>query len=199
MNFYGTFVFLSFVILIVIVVRSINSLLRKGITPGAKKKKKVSTLLLYPLFLILFFTWIFELIRIAFQFPDIVLPQQISMPVYQSTVLKIAGIIVIILALYLLKVALAHFGSSLRFGLDKNNHGKLVTTGIFSVSRNPFFLSLDIYFLGIALILPSFFFIGFFLLAFTGIHFFILKEEKFMKNVYGTEYEEYRKKVKRYI
>ncbi len=199
MNFYGIFVFVSLCILILIVVQSINILIRKGISPGAKTNKKAVSLLLYPVFLLIVFAWIFEIARNTFQLPISILPKELSIQLFNSMILRIAGIIIVILSLFFMKVTLAHFGNSLRFGHDENNAGKLITTGIFSVSRNPFFLSLDIYFYGIALILPSLFFIGFTILAITSIHFFILKEEKFMLKVYGSEYEEYRKRVKRYI
>ena len=48
-------------------------------------------------------------------------------------------------------------------------------------------------------LLPNLFLIGFSILAITGIHFFILKEEKIMRNMYGSEYEEYAKNVRRYF
>lgn len=199
MNFYGTFVFISLLILILLVVQSINLLIRKGITPWAKKNRKASSFLLFPVFLLLLLLWIFEILRIAFQLPIFILPKVLSMLLYESVFIKIPGIILVVLSLFLLKVTLNHFRYSLRFGLDEKNTGKLVTTGIFSVSRNPFFLSLDIYFLGIALILPTIFFIGFSTIALVSIHFFILKEEKFMLKVYGSEYEVYKRKVKRYL
>jgi len=87
----------------------------------------------------------------------------------------------------------------LRFGLNENNRGKLINTGIFSVSRNPFFFSIILCFVGTALIFMNWFFIGFAVLAIVSIHFFILKEEKFMRQHYGESYREYRKKVRRYF
>jgi protein-S-isoprenylcysteine O-methyltransferase Ste14 len=111
----------------------------------------------------------------------------------------VAGVVITIMSLIIMLLTLLHFRNSLRFGLDENNRGKLITGGIFSISRNPFFTSLLLWFFGIALILPSPFFIGFALLAAVGIHFFILKEEKFMQRFYGVEYLEYRRKVRRYF
>jgi protein-S-isoprenylcysteine O-methyltransferase Ste14 len=96
-------------------------------------------------------------------------------------------------------ITLFHFKNSLRFGLDQKNRGKLITTGVFSFSRNPFFLSLGIYLVGIALLQLNLFFIGFTVLAFTSIHFFVLKEEKFMRVAFGNEYLEYMQKVRRYL
>jgi protein-S-isoprenylcysteine O-methyltransferase Ste14 len=88
---------------------------------------------------------------------------------------------------------------SLRFGLNKSNLGKLVTSGIYAWSRNPLFLSINCLFIGILLIFPTPFFIAVSLLTLISIHFFILKEERFMHKNYGEEYKNYSKKVRRYF
>jgi protein-S-isoprenylcysteine O-methyltransferase Ste14 len=49
------------------------------------------------------------------------------------------------------------------------------------------------------MVFPNFFFIGFAVLAIVSIHFFILKEEKFMGKIYGADYEKYLQKVRRYF
>jgi len=88
---------------------------------------------------------------------------------------------------------------SLRFGLDPNNLGELVTSGIFAFSRNPFFVSILFQFSGIALVYPTPYFVGIAVLSIIFIHIFILKEERFMLDNYGQEYKAYRKKVRRYF
>jgi protein-S-isoprenylcysteine O-methyltransferase Ste14 len=60
-------------------------------------------------------------------------------------------------------------------------------------------VSLLLYFTGTALIFSNLFFLAFTLAAFAGIHFSILKEEKFMQQVYGKEYRAYQQKVRRYF
>ncbi|MDX1284503.1 MAG: isoprenylcysteine carboxylmethyltransferase family protein, partial [Draconibacterium sp.] len=127
------------------------------------------------------------------------LPAFFSEPIFKSEFLKIIGALLVLLSQILLAFTLIHFQKSLRFGLNSANTGKLVTTGIFSISRNPFFLSLNIYFLGTAIYKPSIFFMAITFAAIIAIHFFILKEEKFMKENYGNEYKKYTKKVRRYI
>ena len=141
--------------------------------------------------------WIIELIKPAFEIS--VLPEGMTNLLVESIFLKIAGVSLISISLVLLAVTLYHFKTSLRFGTNEKNKGELITTGIFSLTRNPFFLSLDLYFLGISMLLPTLFFIGFSALALISIHFFILNEEKFMIKVYSEEYEKYAQKVQRYI
>jgi protein-S-isoprenylcysteine O-methyltransferase Ste14 len=200
MNGFEILPLLSFLILTSLISGRIIFLKRKGVkvSSGSGKKGK-TTVFLYPVFLLILFLWIWEIAKPVFQVSVSILPKSIAHHLIESVFLKIAGVLVIFISLLLLTLTLFHFKKSLRFGMDEKNKGKLVTTGIFSVSRNPFFLSLDLYFLGIAVLLPNLFFIGFAVLTLVGIHFFILKEEKFMLKIYGTEYLNYARKVRRYL
>jgi len=200
MSGFEIFPFISFLALITLISGRIFFLKRKGINVSSESgKKNQSGIFVYSVFLLILLLWLFELTKFAFHFSISVLPEVLAKPLNQSDLLKITGVLVTGFALVLLTFTLIHFKNSLRFGLDEKNRGKLITTGVFAFSRNPFFLSLDIYFVGIAILLPSLFFIGFTVFALVGIHFFILKEEKFMQNVYGAEYLDYRRKVHRYI
>jgi protein-S-isoprenylcysteine O-methyltransferase Ste14 len=190
----------SFLILLLLITGRIIFLKRKGITVNSvASERRKSMIPLYFLFFLFALLWLLQLAKPTFQFSFSVLPEAITTVLSNLFFLRIAGAFTIILALVLLMITLVHFKTSLRFGLNEKQSGKLITTGIFSITRNPFFLSLDLYFLGIAMLLPSLFFICFALLAAVGIHFFILKEEKFMLKVYGEEYEKYSKKVRRYF
>ena len=55
-------------------------------------------------------------------------------------------------------LSLISFGDSWRIGIDTRSAGDLVMTGVFSLTRNPIFLFLDVYFLGTWLIYPNLFF-----------------------------------------
>lgn len=190
----------DFLFILVFLIIRIGFLKRKGIvvSKGPGKSKK-SIWLLYPVFGILMLVWLFEIIKPVFQLSFSVLPEALSNQLSESIVFKIAGATLILLSLVLWTITLLHFKTSLRFGLNENNPGELITNGIFSRSRNPFFLSLDLYFIGVTLISPSLFFIGFSFLAIVSIHFFMVKEERFLQKVYGEEYENYKKKVRRYF
>ncbi len=200
MNGFDIFPLISFPVLIILVSGRVVFLKRKGISvsSGSGKRHKPA-IFLYPAFLLILLLWLFELSKPVFHISFSFLPEVFAKPLIESDYMKIAGVLFSGFALGFLTLTLIHFKNSLRFGLDEKNLGKLITTGVFSVSRNPFFLSLGLYIAGIAFLRPNLFFIGFAVLAFTGIHFFILKEEKFMAKVYGGEYLEYRRKVRRYI
>lgn len=155
--------------------------------------------ILYSLFILIIFVWFLEIAKPVLQISLSVLPETITQLLIHSYLIRVTGVVIISISLIFMLITLLHFRNSLRFGLDEKNRGKLITTGIFSISRNPFFTSLILWFTGIALIFPSPFFIGFALLADIGIHFFILKEEKFMLRFHGAKYLEYRRKVRRYF
>lgn len=190
----------GFLFILIFLIGRIQFLKRKGIkvSSGPVKMKKPA-FLLYFFFMAIFLIWLFEITNPVFHFSFSILPGFLTHFLVDSIFLKISGAAIVLTALVLLATTLLHFKTSLRFGLNENNPGKLITTGIFSISRNPFFLSLDLYFLGIALIFPSLFFIGFAVLSIVNIHFFILKEEKFLRKVYDEVYKKYTKNVGRYL
>jgi protein-S-isoprenylcysteine O-methyltransferase Ste14 len=200
MNGFEIFPFLSFLILIFMISGRVVFLKQKGVKISSTRRKTVKTaLFIYPFFLVIMLLWLWEIAKPALQISFSALPETVTRQLIQSDLIRVTGIVIISISLVVMLFTLLHFRNSLRFGLDENNPGKLIKTGVFAVSRNPFFLSLDLYFLGIAILLPCLFYIGFAVLTCVGIHFFILKEEKFMTKIYGSEYLEYYRKVRRYL
>lgn len=200
MNFSNYFPLIGFVFLLLMITGKIVYLNKKGVAVLSKSgKKQKLTVFLYPVFvlLILFFVW--EISNPVLQIKPFHFSLKFTGHLCHSKYTDLAGTILIFSSLILMLTTLLHFRKSLRFGLDENNTGELIRTGIFCASRNPFFLSVNLYFSGTAFIFPSPFFIGFAVLALVSIHFFILKEEKFMEKVYRDEYRNYVEKVRRYL
>jgi len=200
MEFMSIFPFISFLFFSLILTGRIIYLQKKGIRISSNAGDKPWYLvLIYPVFVLLFLLWIAELVNLALHLTVSFLPDWFTQKLYGSTVLEITGMIMVIVALFLLVLTLFHFKQSLRFGLDNHNAGDLITTGVFSYTRNPFFLSVNLFFTGFALLHPSLFFIVMALLSLISIHFFILKEEKFLRKHYGEAYRNYSEKVGRYL
>lgn len=76
----------------------------------------------------------------------------------------------------------------------------LQTAGIYSISRNPMYLSLLVLYMGIGCFkgnLWSFILIPLLVVIVT--HFVIRNEEAYLARTFGSDYTEYQKKVKRWI
>lgn len=91
-------------------------------------------------------------------------------------------------------------GDSWRAGVPEAGQTKLVTKGIYRISRNPAFLGFDLMYLGIGLMffnwilfIASLFVILLFHLQIVNV------EEVFLMAVFGGEYMAYREKVNRYL
>ncbi|MDR1792908.1 MAG: isoprenylcysteine carboxylmethyltransferase family protein [Bacteroidales bacterium] len=113
--------------------------------------------------------------------------------------LKYVGIILCYSGLAIFLWALLSFGKSWRIGIDEKTSNELITTGAFAYSRNPIFLFMDMYFAGIMLVFPNVIIIILALCSFIGIHFQILREEKFLIRKFGNKYIEYQQHTRRYF
>lgn len=198
MKFFEFFPFISFLLFSILIFGRTFFLKRKGIQVDSKSgNSRKMKLILHPVFLVIMHLWIFEISKPIFHIS--LLPEMFTNNLIQSFVIQVTGTIFIVISLGLLIATLFSFRDSFRLGMNSNNLGKLITTGIFKISRNPFFVSVEFFFVGNALIFGNLFLIVFAILTIVSIHFFILKEEKFLRENYGDEYKKYAKKVGRYF
>jgi protein-S-isoprenylcysteine O-methyltransferase Ste14 len=86
-----------------------------------------------------------------------------------------------------------------RAGFADNQDTKLVTDGIYRMSRNPAFVGFDLLYIGCAVAFPNIVNIVAAVAALVMFHFQILSEERFLDRAFGGEYSAYRKTVRRYI
>lgn len=150
-------------------------------------------------FSIVLLIWSTEIIINALKLQVKFISPLINKYFFQIIYLKITGTCLIGIGLIIFILALISFGKSWRVGIDNKNPGKLITNGIFSISRNPIFLFIDLFFIGIWFIYSNSFFLLASILVIIGIHYQILQEEKFLLKNYGNEYKSYFKKVRRYF
>jgi len=118
---------------------------------------------------------------------------------FQSVAAEIAGAVLALGALALVVTAFVQMGRSWRIGIDPGSRERLVTTGVFAVSRNPIYLALDLLAASAFAMSGSVYFLISGLVVVTGIHVQILREERFLGGVFGAEYVAYRARVRRYI
>jgi len=110
-----------------------------------------------------------------------------------------AGIVLCIAAIIGMGATLLSFGSSFRVGIDGHKPDKLVSTGTFALSRNPIYVCFDTFLVGQFLIHRNIIIAVAVVGVALAINRQILREEKFLASHYGAEYDEYRKKVRRYL
>ncbi|HVQ39844.1 MAG TPA: isoprenylcysteine carboxylmethyltransferase family protein [Pyrinomonadaceae bacterium] len=201
MDFFDYFQIASLVVFLVILIGKILYLrLRRNVNPiaigGGKKGFRLA-------FELLSFgglgVWVVELLLYAFHSRFRIFRSPLDMPLVSSPTAKLVGVIVVSLGLVVFASAYFSFGDSWRVGFDVKNPGTLVTKGIFSVSRNPIYLFLDLWFVGIFLINGTLIFLIFALLAVAAMHFQIRQEEAFLSNLYGQPYRDYCARTGRYI
>ncbi|HNV28967.1 MAG TPA: isoprenylcysteine carboxylmethyltransferase family protein [Cyclobacteriaceae bacterium] len=143
-----------------------------------------------PLFYVLLF-----LLSIYFQ-------SQIPLPLLflEANVATIVGVVFIFVGITFLLPALLKFLKTKNTLITIKPANSLQTSGIYAISRNPMYLSLLTLYIGIAFFkgnLWTFIFIPIVIVTIT--YLVILKEERYLSRAFGQEYNQYRKKVRRWI
>ena len=109
------------------------------------------------------------------------------------------GLSLTILSLLIIIIAQNTMSNSWRIGIDEKAKTPLITTGIFIYSRNPIFLGVQICLLGLFLITPNLLMLILLILGISCIHIQVKFEEDHLRKVHLSKYEEYKKKVSRWI
>jgi protein-S-isoprenylcysteine O-methyltransferase Ste14 len=198
MNIVDILVIISLVIFYVLFIGRTVLLYGNGIkiwVIGTSTKKPLEKILEHILFPALLLWTIYVIVTAL----HIKVPALLSDYLIKIMWIEYIGIIFCYIGLTIFLLALISFGKSWRIGIDENNSNELITGGIFRYSRNPIFLFMDIYFVGIMLIYPTIVFILMAVCTVMGIHAQIIREERFLENKFGEEYSEYKKRTRRYI
>jgi protein-S-isoprenylcysteine O-methyltransferase Ste14 len=117
----------------------------------------------------------------------------------ENPTLQKLGMFILFITLIWIAFAQFQMANSWRIGIDEKNTTKLVTNGIFSVSRNPIFLGMLSTLFGLFLVIPN---IITFMVLITGyivIQIQVRLEEEFLRKSHGFAYENYCLKTKRWI
>jgi protein-S-isoprenylcysteine O-methyltransferase Ste14 len=180
----------TFVLMIGMVIFRVVSLKKLGIDAFkfAKLDKKD---LLIPPFAFLYF---YLILAHTFEFPSIS-----SYMIIKNEIIEWIGVALCLFGLTLLVVSIIHFKNSFRVGIDTKSAGRLITTGVFSISRNPIYVSFGVILAGQFLIYSNPILLAY---VFLGTWLFnrqVILEESYLKQRYGEEYKLYCKKVRRYL
>ncbi len=109
------------------------------------------------------------------------------------------GVALCMVGLGLFLAALVSFGKSFRVGIDVERPDRLVTSGIFGVTRNPIYIAFGLVLVGQFLIFPHWILLLYAAAGFGLFHRQIRREEDFLQSHYGRTFSEYRQRVPRYL
>ncbi len=112
---------------------------------------------------------------------------------------KFVGLTLMLLALIWTIVAQNQMKDSWRIGIDNDMKTELVTSGLFSISRNPVFLGMVVSLVGLFFLTPNVISLLFLILGYVLIQVQIRLEEEFLYRQHGEKYLDYLIKVRRLI
>lgn len=185
----GYFAAVTVLLLILLVIARVVVLRRAGIQAmkfGAMDKKDF----LIPPFALLF---VYLVLAGAFNLP------RPGSELFHNALVGWLGVVLCLLGLLLFLWALISFGKSFRVGIDEERPNALVTTGAFSISRNPIYTAFGLVLLGTFLIISNWILLVYVLAGAWLLNRQVLREEASLKKIYGGDYGDYCKKVRRYL
>ena len=191
------FIYLLIYFLLVFIIRSIWLKLKTGVNPIAFNKTddahgyngKVFTVISFlELFIVGIYAFKIEWYKYLLPFWYL-----------ENDTLSKVGWGFLILSLIVVWIAQSQMANSWRIGIDEKNKTKLVTKGLFSISRNPVFLGIMIANIGLFLVIPNAFTLLIISLSTISINIQVRLEEAFLKQEFENQYLEYSKKVRRWI
>lgn len=117
----------------------------------------------------------------------------------ENKTVQLIGIGLLLISLGWTILAQIQMGNSWRIGIDEEKETALVQKGLFSLSRNPIFLGMQITLLGFFLATPNALTLLILVLGFVLIQIQVRLEEEFLSKTQGADYDEYRQKVRRWL
>ena len=146
-----------------------------------------------------------KFIEVTLKISTYVLPiiQLVSILWYIGTAhiaLRITGCVITAVGVLAFILSVVQMKDNWRAGVQREDKTNLVTTGIYSISRNPAFLGFDLMYIGILFTFFNWYLCFATCFVLVLFHLQIVNvEEDFLIEAFGDEYVEYKKKVYRYI
>lgn len=152
---------------------------------GKKGKSKFIEIVMYIATMLVF---IIELFSIVFNKQNL------------SEVIRWIGVVVSLIGVIMFILTVITMKDSWRAGVPVGETTKLVTKGVFKISRNPAFLGFDLLYVGILLMFFNYYLLGITIIAIIMFHLqIVFVEEKYLTQIFGKEYTEYKNQVNRYF
>ena len=143
--------------------------------------------------------WSYEIVAYAWLLEFHPIPEHASAVLFDWPGLKIAGALMMIAGLVIYGFGTRGLGESWRLGIDRKTPGSLAKDGIFAWTRNPIYLSFDMLFVGTFLVHGRLHFLLLASVMSAMLHLIILREERFLSELYGDAFGSYCADVGRYV
>jgi protein-S-isoprenylcysteine O-methyltransferase Ste14 len=119
---------------------------------------------------------------------------------FYTTTAKIIGSVIIIAGLFFSFPSMRQFVKTKNTIVTIKPANSLQTTGIYSVTRNPMYISLLLFYTGLAFMIGNWWNIILLPLLFLFIQQYVIgREEKYLTRKFGNEYTDYRQRVRRWL
>lgn len=181
---------LTIVLLLAMVLIRVGMLRRRGVR-AMQFGKLDKTDFLIPPFALFYFYLVFAA---AFGLPTVS-----TQEFFRSEAVAWVGVFFCLAGLALMAWSLVSFGRSFRVGIDTEHPGGLVTTGAFAHSRNPIYVAFALVLLGQFLIFSNWILLVYLVAAVWLFNRQVLREEAYLREHYGQEYDDYASRVRRYL
>lgn len=148
------------------------------------------------------FKWVMALIAVSVLFQSLGSPwfeMLVPLTWLASSVAVWVGWCLLMVSLAWLLIAQSQMGNSWRIGIDSANKTRLVSTGLFGVSRNPIFLSMRVNLLGLLLVLPTTVTLVALVAGELLMQIQVRLEEAHLAGIHGDDYLAYCVRVRRWI
>ena len=119
---------------------------------------------------------------------------------FQSSTSLIIGLIIILLGIFFAFPALYRFVQTKNTVITSKPANSLQTEGIYSHSRNPMYVGLCCFYLGLSLLFGNWWHLILFPILILLVYALIIRrEENYLTRRFGDEYKQYRSKVRRWL
>lgn len=118
---------------------------------------------------------------------------------FHSEAIAWIGTVFCLAGLVILLWSLISFGRSFRVGIDADHPDELITDGVFTFSRNPIYVAFAMVLTGQFLIFANWVCFIYLVAAMALFHRQVLREEDYLRRRCGEAYDQYCRRVRRYL
>ena len=119
--------------------------------------------------------------------------------ILDQDLIRVIGVAAAFLGVCIFVNAVIVMRDSWRAGVEEGQRTRIVTAGVYRISRNPAFVGFDLIYLGTALSFSNYASIFGAVFVIVLFHLQILEEEKLLPGIFGQEYLDYCKATRRYL